>query len=518
MRVNGTYAAAVGGVMQRPLYRGTVVWGAALTLFAFVLLLVLQLDAPFALAGMMMIAGGLVLLLYPELATLVVAFLLYTNIPVLATRHGVPFVLASSFMLLLGIPFLHYVVARREPLRFDSTFALMLVLLGMMLVSSLGAKGPDVAMEYVKSYVLEGLLLYWLVVNAVRNRHTMRRVVLTVVSAGALLGLLTTYQEVTGDLQQQFFGLASRNAEFLALQKLDATDPAVAEALSNAPTTSRSTRANGPMDEPNRYAQVLLVLMPLVLYLGRTTHRRSARYAMAAAGMFIGLGIMFSSSRGAMVSFVLMAALAGYIGWIRRSYLIGGALAALLLIPVLAPQYVARALSIVNITALVDGGSSAKAADGAIRGRVTEMLAAAQAFVDHPVLGVGPGQYTPYYALEYQQKDPRFKFRHLNVARRAHSLYAELPAELGAVGALSFFAIFGFLLRSLNRARIRWRGVHDEYSDLATAFMFSLIAYLCTSVFLHLSYQRYAWFLVALASAAVYVTRDNWNAEPARVS
>ena len=33
------------------------------------------------------------------------------------------------------------------------------------------------------------------------------------------------------------------------------------------------------------------------------------------------------------------------------------------------------------------------------------------------------------------------------------------------------------------------------------------MAYLCTAIFLHLSYQRYYWFLIASASAAAHLLR-----------
>ena len=69
---------------------------------------------------------------------------------------------------------------------------------------------------------------------------------------------------------------------------------------------------------------------------------------------------------------------------------------------------------------------------------------------------------------------------------------------LGFVGLASFLAIFVVLLRRLNRARRRWQATRPELADLATAFTFSLLGWLGTSAFLHLSYQRFLWFLVAL--------------------
>ena len=482
-----------------------VVGAAAVVAFCALALLVRELDAPVALGAMLAVAAAVPLLLRPELAAPIVVFVIYTNIPVLATYRGVPAVVASAFTLLLAVPLAHHVIARREPLRTDTVFALMLAFLAVMLISALGAKSMSVAFDYVQTFVLEGLVLYWLVINTVRNRASLARVIWTLVAAAALLGALTVYQEASGAYDQQFYGLAQRNVDYMQLQQMDMEDPETIELLRNF-EGGRARRAEGPMNEPNRFAQILLMVLPLALYAYRTARRRSTRLGAAAAGALILSGMVFSDSRGALVGLVALALLAAYMQWIRRSHLLIAGILIALSLPIIAPRYVARALSLASVTSLAEG-TNAKAADGAIRGRATEMLAAAQAFLDHPIIGVGPGQYLHFYSLEYHQKNPRFKFRDIQKGRRAHSLYAELPAELGVVGLVSFFAIFAVLLHRLNRARRRWRTERPELADLAAAFAFSLLAFLITSAFLHLSFQRYLWLFVALASAALHVVR-----------
>jgi O-antigen ligase len=145
--------------------------------------------------------------------------------------------------------------------------------------------------------------------------------------------------------------------------------------------------------------------------------------------------------------------------------------------------------------------------DYAIEGRATEMMAALQVFLDNPVIGVGPGQYMPFYSVEYQQKNPRLKFSDLRIPRRAHSLYLELGAELGLVGLVVFLGIVGTVLRELWRARNHWRGKVLEHTDLATALFLALAGYLTTGVFLHLMYERYFWLLLAVGGAVVQVLR-----------
>lgn len=113
--------------------------------------LVLMLGAA-ALTGM---------LIWPDLATVATAFLLYTNVPAILTKeHGMPEAVAGAFILLLAIPITHTLVMRRDGLRFDTVLGLMFALLAVMLISALGAVDDAMAINRVRGYAIEGLLLY----------------------------------------------------------------------------------------------------------------------------------------------------------------------------------------------------------------------------------------------------------------------------------------------------------------------------------------------------------------------
>jgi putative inorganic carbon (hco3(-)) transporter len=175
--------------------------------------------------------------------------------------------------------------------------------------------------------------------------------------------------------------------------------------------------------------------------------------------------------------------------------------------PLLTSRFLPRLQSLAEVGGLFGSNPSSREVDGAVRGRATEMLAAFQAFLDHPIIGVGPGLYTPLYSVEYQQKNPNLKFRDLRVPRRAHMLYAETAAELGALGLSLFLAVVLVIARQLWKARLRWLQTRPDLADLATGFLLSIAAYLTTALTMHLSYQRYYWLLIALAAAAVHIMR-----------
>ena len=128
------------------------------------------------------------------------------------------------------------------------------------------------------------------------------------------------------------------------------------------------------------------------------------------------------------------------------------------------------------------------------------MLAALHVLLDYPLVGVGPGQYTPFYSLRYMD-DPSTAYRQIGKERRGHSLYFELGAETGLVGLSIFLGLATTALWRLHRLRSRFSD-RPEIAHVATGIAFAIVAYLGTSVFLSFAFMRYWWLLLALAGAA----------------
>ncbi len=478
-------------------------------------LLVQRFSTPVALGAVVFLAAVTLLFRWPDAATIAVAFLLYTNIPALAARRGVPVLLTSSFLLLLGFPLLHHLVARRSRIRMDRAFDLMLLFLIVLLFSALGAKNPAAAGERVLEFVLEGLVLYWLLINVMRTLPAVRRVLWTVMAVGAMLGGFTLYQEATGS-KQEFGGLAPRNDEYSELRKSD--DPEVRELLQTFTGDQRTSRPLGPVAQPNRFAQILLVLLPFAVFLHRTGRSRTARVCAFACGTLILVGVALTQSRGAFLNLILLTMAMVAAKWARLSRVFVAAVGLFVVASVTMPDFLARLQTIENTTSLLSDDPVEQAnADAAIRGRTTVMLAALNMFLDYPVLGVGPGQ-SKYYVQEYSERNPEIQFRELETTRRAHSLYLEMAADVGVIGLVAFLAIVLHLVHSLWRARRLWLERRPDYADLATGCLLSLMAYLGTGMTEHLSYQRYYWFLLAVAGAALQVLRgqspESQTAEP----
>jgi hypothetical protein len=449
-----------------------------------------------------------------EIATWAAIFILFTNIAALAKKfYGVPGAFAGSFALLLFLPLGYYIFIRHEKIILDHVLGLMFIFLGICMVSTIFSKDIMTALQWVGEYFLEGIVLYFLIINVVRSIDTLRRVIGVLLIAGAILGGLSLYQEATGSYNTKFGGLAQRNTE--SMEEVG-TDLQKSTKIKSQEKINVSNRAAGPLGDPNRYAQNMLLLLPLAVFmLWHIRFRRLLTISTAVGVGFIFSGLLLTYSRGAFVSLLILAFILTALRYIKIRHSVAGLLIIILLVAAVSPGYFARMQTIFGVEGLISE-TSEKKPDAVTRGRLTEMMAAGKAFLDHPLLGVGPHHYSKFYSIEYMN-DPTIALRQLTTVRRAHSLYPELAAETGVFGFTVFMGIIFLTLYRLLQERRRWLTSRPDLAHMATAFVFSIVGYLCTAIFLHFSYQRYFWLFLALAGACVQILKstDTRQAEPA---
>ncbi len=445
--------------------------------------------ASLPLLAVVLIAMTLAMLVWPETATLTFILALYLNAPVVAISfYGVPSVVAAGSFLLLALPLTGYLL-RRQPIVIAPALPLMLLLLAVAIVSAVQSRSIGDAMSWISVYLTEGLLLFFLTTNVIRTPQTVIRVVWVLLVAGAIMGGLSIVQETTHTYSNAFGGFA----------QLDRRGQAAGSALDAQP------RLAGPIGEQNRYGQVLLVLIPLGIgFAVRRRRRRERLVAMAATALILG-GMLLSYSRGAAVALAAVLVLMVLLRFVRlRQVLLVGA-GVVVVALLVAPGFFDRIASLQGLESLTSS-SGDTTADGSIQGRAALNLGALQAVIDHPVLGVGPGLFAADYSAAYANETGIHHFL-TSSQFPAHNLYLGIAADLGLVGFAVFMAILLLTAWLLWGERRRWQAVRADYSFLATAMLLSLAAYAASGVFLHLAYERYFWFLVALANATVLVLR-----------
>jgi O-antigen ligase len=470
--------------VRRPLERAD-----ALPIAAAVLLAAAIATRSPLLIGLALAPMAVAVITRPERALLAFAFGFYLNLPVLAAHDfRLSSGLASGFALLLLSPFLIYVVGERRPLVVTAALPLMIVYLVALVLSAAiagGARASTVAP--LITFLSEGLLLYLLVTNAIRTPRHLRAVIWMVILAGAFMGLISLWQELTHAYHQTLGGLA----------QVDSTGFDVGSGLSGKDLRPRLA---GPIGEKNRYAQVLLVLLPLAVSRMRAEPNSRLRLLAAGCAGLILCGVVLSFSRGAAVAALILVLVAAALRLISFRQLLAMLAVVATLVALVAPDYVTRLQSLGGADAALSQQSSG--VDGAIQGRATENIAALGVFRDHPVLGVGPAQFFSRYSAQYGNA---LDLRFLEQNRRAHNLYLEIAADTGVLGLGAFLAIVLVTLVSLRRLTVRCRARNPDLASMGDALLAALIAYLASGLFLQLAYQRYFWFLVALANAAVWM-------------
>lgn len=257
-------------------------------------------------------------------------------------------------------------------------------------------------------------------------------------------------------------------------------------------------RHAGPLPDANFWGRFLVLGLPFALALVQECLQRGRRLlALVPLGCLGALlvGVYLTGSRGTMLAALVGAGLYLLLCGLDRRVLAAGAVVVVPLLLVL-PGVGSRLLSMLGVA---ESGQLA-AVDGSVRERIATQTVATKMIQDNPLTGVGPGGYFARFPDYASATD-----LHLERIVAPHNLYLGLWAEIGLVGLLAFLSILavalwqaGWVLRALpslpsaDAARLR---------PYAAACVAGLLAWCAASVFLHLTYARIVYLVVALAAA-----------------
>jgi O-antigen ligase len=261
----------------------------------------------------------------------------------------------------------------------------------------------------------------------------------------------------------------------------------------------------GPYANPNAYAQVLVVLAPLAL--DRIWHERNIWLRLIAAWALavVVVTIFFTFSRGGFLSLVFAI---GVLLTQRRFNFVPLVVTVVLgigLIQFLPASYADRITSLVQLVP----SSKNQVADTSFLGRLSENTVAWGMFRDHPILGVGLGNYPAFY----QDYSRNLGIDNRRTSRSPASLYLELISEQGLVGTLIFASLLVFVFSGLIKARRNFvfAGLRDE-AFITSAIFSGLAGYMFEAIFKNSAYSNVFWILIGLALAAIQVAQTSFNA------
>ena len=255
-------------------------------------------------------------------------------------------------------------------------------------------------------------------------------------------------------------------------------------------------RISGVIGDPNFYAQIMVVLVPLALE--RFLHEKRILLRLVAGWALIvtALSVVFTFSRGGFLALVVVLFLFLLLYPPKPTRMPLFILAVIIVMSLVPLSYYDRILSINQLFTAPDVGFRTN--DLAIRGRASESLAAIEMFKDHPIFGVGLKNF-PYLYLDYAKK---IGLAPSSTQRSPHNLYLETAAETGTVGLFAFAIMIVVTFVTIKSARDRFRRAEMyDYANMVTGFGVALIGYLVAAIFIHAAFPRFFYLLIGIGLA-----------------
>jgi putative inorganic carbon (HCO3(-)) transporter len=396
--------------------------------------------------------------------------------------YGAPSIAQPFIAFLALLLFLRWVLVGERPQGWLPALG-TIAAYGLVIFLSLFYAGDALRAEEGLLNFLKDAVIALMLVLLIQNKESFRMAAWGFLAVGILLGSVAVVQYVTGSFSNDYWGLAESR-------------------LMNIVSGTEGYRIMGTYGDPNFFAQVMVVIIPLALnrlrYEKKIILKVLAAWALAASF----LTVVFTFSRG---GFLALCSVLGLLVLLRKPPLVAilsGLLILILLIPLLPASYFDRLQTILEY--LPFSGADVRT-EVSLRGRMSEYEVALRMFMDHPIVGIGYENYANNY-LDYSVRlglDPR------NTERSAHSLYLQVLAEQGIIGFLMFVFVLYSVFNSLSKATRIFKKISLEgEADLTTAYLIGFTGYLVSALFIHGAYPRNLWLLIGIGFAAIPTAKN----------
>jgi O-antigen ligase len=259
----------------------------------------------------------------------------------------------------------------------------------------------------------------------------------------------------------------------------------------------RAQGAGGLFGNPNDMALNMVAFLPLAMILALGKGRPLLRAVLAIGVPALIAAIIFSKSRGGTLGLVAMVAVLLYqIRRVKPSIAVAVVALTLVTIPLLPESFTHRMSSIFNPEEDPTGSREA---------RKRLLREAYHAYLEHPVLGLGAGQFHNYNPTNRQE-----------TWREAHNAWLQVASELGTGGLIVFAIIVGSgfaaglqAVKALRRAGARYRRKSREGATIAArreplqmyaaAVLASLTGWVVAAMFASVAYYWTLYLVLGLA-------------------
>lgn len=252
----------------------------------------------------------------------------------------------------------------------------------------------------------------------------------------------------------------------------------------------------GSIGNSDDLAAHLLVVLPFLLFIA--LNRRIGRLFRLLSMVAIAVGIFQifkTATRAALIALVLTTVLLFLRGSVRQKVVIGtNTVVVVILLYVLIPSYTWQRLG-----SFSRGTDTSEEALESSDERQYLLKQSILYTLDHPVLGVGPGQFINYLGKHTTESG------HRGIWRAAHNAYTQISSECGLPALAFYLAAVVSTFRLLASIRKRASGSHRQ--EILVADYCLKIALIVYNIVLFFTNFGYRYEILTLSGLAIAM----WN-------
>ncbi len=334
------------------------------------------------------------------------------------------------------------------------------------------------------SKLLTNFMLFFLVVNMFNknNIHSFLTVLIATGAGACLMAILQVYMpsmQITGYNSMVEFG--HRDAGIVDSEHLK---------------SGGFIRPTGTMGHPNWLSFFMVTLLPLTFYMFLRSKSWLKLFALVVLGMQ-GVAMVLTHDRMAMVGFLCVAffCVITQVIKITRIRIVGILLGIVVFFLIAPATYIERVFS-----------PSHYKQSSSINTRWELLMGGLDQFAQHPILGVGSGNFGIHFMIHNKHTEAATTIWHMrdvdktsvsDYTMAAHNMYVEVAAETGIIGFVLYMAFILMGIRNMNR--IRKRPGENPYKLTATMVMISMFGFCCLGFLLHAQLQKIMWIVLGLS-------------------
>lgn len=266
--------------------------------------------------------------------------------------------------------------------------------------------------------------------------------------------------------------------------------------------------ASSEIQNPNDFAAHLILMLPVLAFWGFRSGRTVFHKAIAGGCMALCLRqVLSSGSRGALVSLAITAIYLVIWGSkrVKTAILVGVPLLALLAVPFVPKESLSRLSTLFSSAAAAKNGEATESSEA----RMQLLQDSVKFTFQHPLSGVGPGEFMDYQAQDAAASGQR------GMWHVTHNSYTQVSCECGIPAFLCYTGAIALTLGYLRKVR---KAGDPELAPIAATLTVMYVGFLVCIFFLSMAYTVHILILSALAvSLKLRAIGPSGSEEPARL-